>query len=236
MHGGRKARTGQGRPCGTLRVRAGSRFLACVTGNNRKSACELCQENEDYLLWDHIRSSMPTGEFLGHGRTRNRAVPQKNRGVYGRLPAGRQHYRSGLAAEVMNMVGKEGRLGESIRCVMSVAMLTEGGDANNATHIFLGVRAFGTQLLCEQVVGRALRRQSYDLNENGLLDVEYVDVLDIPYQFHCQAHRGQTPTAMSHDNGPGRYTGSGSSGNPFPACFRISRGTAYRSSFGPIHP
>ena len=81
------------------------------------------------------------------------------------------------------MVGKEGRLGESIRCVMSVAMLTEGGDANNATHIFLGVRAFGTQLLCEQVVGRALRRQSYDLNENGLLDVEYVDVLDIPFNF-----------------------------------------------------
>ena len=46
-------------------------------------------------------------------------------------------------------------------------MLTEGWDANTVTHV-LGVRAFGTQLLCEQVIGRALRRQSYDLNEEGL--------------------------------------------------------------------
>ncbi len=87
-----------------------------------------------------------------------------------------------LLREVMNTVGKEGRLGESIRCVVSVSMLTEGWDANNVTHI-LGVRAFGTQLLCEQVVGRALRRQSYDLNEEGLLDVEYADVLGIPFDF-----------------------------------------------------
>lgn len=87
-----------------------------------------------------------------------------------------------LLREVMNTVGKEGRLGESIRCVVSVSMLTEGWDANNVTHI-LGVRAFGTQLLCEQVVGRALRRQSYDLNEDGLFDVEYADVLGIPFDF-----------------------------------------------------
>ncbi len=87
-----------------------------------------------------------------------------------------------LLREVMNTVGKEGRLGESIRCVVSVSMLTEGWDANNVTHI-LGVRAFGTQLLCEQVVGRALRRQSYDLDENGLFEVEYADVLGIPFDF-----------------------------------------------------
>ena len=68
-----------------------------------------------------------------------------------------------LLREAMNTVGKEGRLGESVRCVVSVAMLTEGWDANTVTHV-LGVRAFGTQLLCEQVVGRALRRQSYELN------------------------------------------------------------------------
>ena len=59
-----------------------------------------------------------------------------------------------LLREVMNTVGKPGRLGESIRCVVSVSMLTEGWDANTVTHI-LGIRAFGTQLLCEQVVGRA---------------------------------------------------------------------------------
>ena len=87
-----------------------------------------------------------------------------------------------LLREVMNTVGKEERLGESIRCVVSVAMLTEGWDANTVTHI-LGVRAFGTQLLCEQVVGRALRRQSYDLNEKGLFDVEYADILGIPFDF-----------------------------------------------------
>ncbi len=67
-----------------------------------------------------------------------------------------------LLREVMNTVGKPGRLGESIRCVVSVSMLTEGWDANTVTHI-LGIRAFGTQLLCEQVVGRALRRQAYEL-------------------------------------------------------------------------
>jgi len=88
-----------------------------------------------------------------------------------------------LLREVMNTVGQEGRLGDSIRCVVSVSMLTEGWDARTVTHV-LGVRAFGTQLLCEQVIGRALRRQSYDLNEDdGLFDVEYADILGIPFDF-----------------------------------------------------
>ncbi len=87
-----------------------------------------------------------------------------------------------LLREVMNTVGRPGKLGESIRCVVSVSMLTEGWDANTVTHV-LGVRAFGTQLLCEQVIGRALRRQSYDLNEEGLFNVEYADVLGIPFDF-----------------------------------------------------
>ncbi len=87
-----------------------------------------------------------------------------------------------LLREVMNTVGKEGRLGGSIRCVVSVSMLTEGWDANTVTHI-LGVRAFGTQLLCEQVVGRALRRYSYEQNEKGLFDVEYADVFGVPFDF-----------------------------------------------------
>src|SRR3989454_3853001 len=91
-----------------------------------------------------------------------------------------------LLREVMNTVGRHGRLGGSIRCVVSVSMLTEGWDANTVTHV-LGVRAFGTQLLCEQVIGRALRRQSYDLNEDGpdkgLFNVEYADILGIPFDF-----------------------------------------------------
>lgn len=87
-----------------------------------------------------------------------------------------------LLREVMNTVGKAGQLGGAIRCVISVSMLTEGWDANTVTHV-LGVRAFGTQLLCEQVVGRALRRQSYDLNEEGKFNVEYADIFGIPFDF-----------------------------------------------------
>jgi len=87
-----------------------------------------------------------------------------------------------LLREVMNTVGKPGQLGAQIRCVVSVSMLTEGWDANTVTHV-LGVRAFGTQLLCEQVIGRALRRQSYETNAEGLFEVEYADVLGIPFDF-----------------------------------------------------
>jgi type III restriction enzyme len=87
-----------------------------------------------------------------------------------------------LLREVMNTVGKIDQLGASIRCVVSVSMLTEGWDANNVTHI-LGIRAFGTQLLCEQVIGRALRRQSYDLNEENLFNAEYADIFGVPFDF-----------------------------------------------------
>jgi type III restriction enzyme len=87
-----------------------------------------------------------------------------------------------LLREVMNTVGKVGQLGGGIRCVVSVSMLTEGWDANTVTHV-LGIRAFGTQLLCEQVIGRALRRQSYELNEEGMFNVEYADVFGIPFNF-----------------------------------------------------
>ena len=87
-----------------------------------------------------------------------------------------------LLREAMNTVGKQGRLGGATRCVVSVSMLTEGWDANTVTHV-LGVRAFGTQLLCEQAVGRALRRQSYELSDDDLFPVEYADVLGIPFDF-----------------------------------------------------
>jgi type III restriction enzyme len=65
-----------------------------------------------------------------------------------------------ILREVVNTVGKKGCLGAHIRCVVSVSMLTEGWDANTVTHI-MGLRAFGSQLLCEQVAGRALRRKNY---------------------------------------------------------------------------
>jgi type III restriction enzyme len=83
--------------------------------------------------------------------------------------------------DLIDTVGKRGQPGEQVRCVVSVSMLTEGWDANNVTHI-LGIRAFESQLLCEQVVGRGLRRISYDVNkETGRLEAEYVDVYGIPF-------------------------------------------------------
>ena len=95
-----------------------------------------------------------------------------------------------LLREVLNTIGKAGKLGEGIRCVVSVSMLTEGWDANTVTHI-LGVRAFGTQLLCEQVVGRALRRMSYSLTPETAdlapadqrFGPEYAEVYGIPFSF-----------------------------------------------------
>jgi len=87
-----------------------------------------------------------------------------------------------LLREVMNTVGKSGKLGENVRCVISVSMLTEGWDANTVTHI-MGVRAFTTQLLCEQVVGRALRRRSYETKEDGMFEAEYAEVYGVPFSF-----------------------------------------------------
>ncbi|MDA8311414.1 MAG: DEAD/DEAH box helicase family protein, partial [Actinomycetota bacterium] len=87
-----------------------------------------------------------------------------------------------ILREVMNTVGKPGRLGGRIRCVVSVSMLTEGWDANTVTHI-LGIRAFGTQLLCEQVVGRGLRRRSFVLNDEGRFMPEYAEVYGVPFAF-----------------------------------------------------
>lgn len=108
----------------------------------------------------------------------------------GDLRAGENLSDQELLREVMNTVGKAGRLGGGIRCVVSVAMLTEGWDANNVTHV-LGARAFGTQLLCEQVLGRALRRLSYKPQEDGenagKFFVEYADVFGIPFDFTAQA-------------------------------------------------
>jgi type III restriction enzyme len=87
-----------------------------------------------------------------------------------------------LLREAMNTIGKKGKLGEHIRCVVSVAMLTEGWDANTVTHI-LGVRPFRSQLLCEQVVGRGLRRRSYATNAEGFYEPEYAEVYGVPFAF-----------------------------------------------------
>jgi type III restriction enzyme len=101
---------------------------------------------------------------------------------------------------VLASVGRKGMPGEQVRCVVSVQMLTEGWDANNVTHI-LGLRAFGSQLLIEQVVGRGLRRMSYDPDpETGLLPAEYVDVYGIP--FSIIPFKGKASNAPSDDDIP----------------------------------
>ena len=83
--------------------------------------------------------------------------------------------------QIVATVGKPGQPGEQVRCVVSVAMLNEGWDANNVTHI-LGIRAFDSQLLCEQVVGRGLRRMDYVPDpDTGLLTEEYVDIYGVPF-------------------------------------------------------
>ena len=101
---------------------------------------------------------------------------------------------------VVSTVGRRGEPGEQVRCVVSVAMLTEGWDANNVTHI-LGVRAFGSQLLCEQVVGRGLRRISYEVDPaTDLLGEEYADVYGIP--FSVVPFRGKASGAAAKPDPP----------------------------------
>lgn len=85
--------------------------------------------------------------------------------------------------EKFNTVGKVGKPGANIQIVVGVNMLSEGWDARTVTHI-LGLRAFTSQLLCEQVIGRGLRRISYDVNdETGLYEAEYVTVFGVPFTF-----------------------------------------------------
>ncbi|MBU1679810.1 MAG: DEAD/DEAH box helicase family protein [Bacteroidetes bacterium] len=102
-----------------------------------------------------------------------------------------------ILREVVNTVGESGKLGAHIRCVVSVSMLTEGWDANTVTHI-MGLRAFGSQLLCEQVAGRALRRMNYFLqgydkdgkpsNDKRKIVIEkfppeYAHIIGVPFKF-----------------------------------------------------
>ena len=111
-----------------------------------------------------------------------------------------------LLREVMNTIGKPGRLGADVRCVVSVSMLTEGWDANTVTHI-LGIRAFASQLLCEQVVGRGLRRRSYAVDEDGRFSPEYADIYGVPFTFVTGKPAGDpkpAPPALHVQSLPGR--------------------------------
>lgn len=84
--------------------------------------------------------------------------------------------------EKVDTIGQIGKSGEQIQNVISVGMLSEGWDAKTVTHI-MGLRAFSSQLLCEQVVGRGLRRTSYDVGKDGLFEAEYVNIFGVPFTF-----------------------------------------------------
>jgi type III restriction enzyme len=91
--------------------------------------------------------------------------------------------RAELLRRQVDTVGQEGKPGAQIQSVIAVGMLSEGWDAKTVTHI-MGLRAFTSQLLCEQVVGRGLRRTSYELNpETGLFEPEYVNIFGVPFTF-----------------------------------------------------
>ena len=94
---------------------------------------------------------------------------------------------------IVDTVGKRGQPGQRLQNVISVAMLSEGWDAANVTHI-MGLRAFTSQLLCEQVIGRGLRRVSYELDENGRFFPEYVNVFGVPLSiFQDVGEEGEAP-------------------------------------------
>jgi type III restriction enzyme len=93
-----------------------------------------------------------------------------------------QKQQAELLRRIVDTVGKNGQPGEQIQNVISVGMLSEGWDAKTVTHI-MGLRAFSSQLLCEQVVGRGLRRTSYDVSKDGLFEAEYVNIFGVPFTF-----------------------------------------------------
>ena len=98
--------------------------------------------------------------------------------IYSDIESGKQDE----LREKVNTVGKQGKSGEQVRHVISVSMLTEGWNCQTVTHI-MGLRAFSSQLLCEQIVGRGLRRTSYELNDKGMFDPEYVNIFGIPFSY-----------------------------------------------------
>jgi type III restriction enzyme len=98
-----------------------------------------------------------------------------------------------LLRKIVDTVGKVGQPGEKIQNVISVGMLSEGWDAKTVTHI-MGLRAFTSQLLCEQVVGRGLRRTSYEISpQTGLLEPEYVNIFGVPFTFLPHENSGDGP-------------------------------------------
>jgi type III restriction enzyme len=140
---------------------------------------ELCDEK--YLL--HIDSKELEKSELNSSSSED--IPAANEEDEGETEGKKKRSKkeeAQLLRKKVNTVGQIGEVGEQIRNIVSVAMLTEGWDAKTVTHI-MGLRAFSSQLLCEQVVGRGLRRSSYDIGGKELYEPEYVNIFGIPFSF-----------------------------------------------------
>ena len=126
---------------------------------------------------------------------------------------------------IVSTVGKKGEPGEQVRCVVAVAMLNEGWDAHNVTHV-LGLRAFGSQLLCEQVVGRGLRRMDYTPDpETGLLTEEYVDIYGVP--FSLIPFKGRKTKASAPEDKPKSHVRALPERDGFEIRFPVVEGYAF---------
>ena len=144
-------------------------------------------------LWDKDKTLQIDSKVLNQAEAEGEAVEidvvSGNDSVETR-PKLTQKQQAELLRRTVDTVGKENEPGEQIQNVISVGMLSEGWDAKTVTHI-MGVRAFSSQLLCEQVVGRGLRRVSYDVGTDGLFKPEYVNIFGVPFTF--LPHEGNGP-------------------------------------------
>lgn len=143
------------------------------------------------LLERHIAVLGEASPLLVNSKTGPAVTVRIDSDALAKAEAGEGNASAEETRELVATVGKQGKPGEQLRCLVSVAMLSEGWDARNVTHI-LGLRAFASQLLCEQVVGRGLRRSDYD----DLTQPEFVDVYGVPFQLLPMAKAtGAKPTA-----------------------------------------
>ncbi len=144
-------------------------------------------------LWDKDKTLQIDSKVLNQAEAEGEAVEidvvSGNDSVETR-PKLTQKQQAELLRRMVDTVGKENEPGEQIQNVISVGMLSEGWDAKTVTHI-MGIRAFSSQLLCEQVVGRGLRRVSYDISKDGLFEPEYVNIFGVPFTF--LPHEGDGP-------------------------------------------
>ncbi len=148
---------------------------------------ELCDPEKilhiDSKVLDEAEAQEEPAELKDGTETSEEAAAESEEGNGGPRKKLTKADRAQLLRQTVYTIGREGEPGEQIENVISVGMLSEGWDAKTVTHI-MGLRAFTSQLLCEQVVGRGLRRTSYEVDpKTGLFQPEYVNIFGVPFTF-----------------------------------------------------